>query len=98
MHTPYGVLSQQTPTYYLDSFQTPPTFQMPTYYCMSVPQMHHPLRMYAFIFPDGHKVMQDNDLKCTSRHAKLFIEQKGIERLQKVISEVIELNGEATAY
>ena len=32
--------------------------------------------------------MQDNDLKHTSRHAKLFIEQKGIKRLQEVISEV----------
>ena len=60
--------------------------------------MHHLFRTYAFIFTDGHKVMQDNDPQHTSRHANLFIEQKGIERLQKVVSKVIELNGEATAY
>ena len=29
-------------------------------------------------YPDGHKFMQDNDPKHTSRHAKLFIEEKGI--------------------
>ena len=60
--------------------------------------IHHLFRTYTFIFTDGHKVMQDNDPKHTSRHAKLLIEQKGIERLQKVFSKVIDLNGEATAY
>ena len=43
------------------------------------------------VYPDGHKFMQDNDPKHTSRHAKLFIEEKGINWL-KILAESPDLN------
>ena len=36
------------------------------------------------VYPDGHKFMQDNDPKHTSRHTKLFIEEKGGRRLNPI--------------
>ena len=30
------------------------------------------------VYPDGHKLMADNDPKHTSRHAKSFIEERGV--------------------
>ena len=45
------------------------------------------------VYPDGHKFMQDNDPKhtCTSRHTKLFIEEKAINWL-KTPAESPDLN------